>query len=321
MVADFFHNLYNNTFSIKSRILIKIKVPAILRLLILQSGNVIIPVVYFLTRNKPVNSLYYDVKSNNEKKHTDFVVSLTSFPQRIAKVHLVVESLLRQTYQPKRIILWLSEEQFSSLNDLPVQLLKLQKRGLEIYLTPGDLRSYKKYFFLLKAQPDVPFIIVDDDIFYLSKAIEYLVTTHMKYPNAICANRCKKIEINKPYIQWPSIKGDVQSGRFDLIPTGCGGVLYPSNSLHSDAKNEKLFLDICKDADDIWLNCMAFLNSFPIAYTGKNEYLLAVKSLNNVHLHSKNVGESNNDKRIASVKKYFLNKNGIDVFNRIHKNK
>jgi len=303
-MIDLFHNLYNKTYKLENTFLSTLKFNAVLRLVILLTANIIIPISYKIR------------KKNKSKEPIDFVISFTSFPNRISKVHLVVESIFRQTVKPKRIILWLSEDQFSSIHDLPKKLLKLQKRGLEIYLKPGDLRSFKKYYYFLKDNQNQGFIIIDDDIFYPSTMIENLIETHKKYPNAVCANRCAQIIDNAPYIEWTNVKGEATIPRFDLLPTGCGGVLYPSNSLHPDVLNESLFTTLSFDADDIWLNCMAYLNKTPIVYTGKNEYLLAVKKLNNQHLHTKNIGQSNNDYRIELVKNYYIEKSGINPFDR-----
>jgi hypothetical protein len=311
MVIDNFHRLYNNTFKIKNLFLNKVKFPAICRLIILQAANLLIPLVL----SKQKNNKKFSLNSNN-KNETDFVVSLTSFPNRIGKVHLVIESILRQTYSPKRIVLWLSKEQFDSIDTLPEMLLKLKDRGLEIRLTEGDLRSYKKYYFLLKESSECAFIIVDDDVFYKSTMLSELIDMHIQYPNSICANRCAIINVNAPYASWGHIWGASTTPRFDLLPTGCGGVLYPSNSLHKDSLNSDLFTSVCKDADDIWLSICAYMNDTPTVYTGHNEYLLAVNSFNNLHLHTKNVGQSLNDKRIESVRNYYKKENGIDVFNR-----
>tara|TARA_B100000809_G_scaffold225176_1_gene235956 strand:- start:10815 stop:11729 length:915 start_codon:yes stop_codon:yes gene_type:complete len=304
-MIDFFHNYYNSTFLIKHKFLLKIKLPQVLRLAIEMFTNLIMPIYYKL-----------DSKKRNNTKKIDFTVSLTSFPNRISRVYLVIESILRQTYIPNKIILWLSEEQFKSVDDLPKKLLDLQERGLEIRLTPGDLRSYKKFYFLLKENKNSAFIIIDDDIFYPSNVIENLVITNQKYPTAICANRCCIIKYPIPYIEWDLIEGETSKPRFDLLPTGCGGVLYPANSLHLDVLEKELFTSICKDADDIWLNCAAFLNKTPTVYSGKNEYLLAVNSLNNSHLYSNNVEESNNDIQIKKVVEHYQSVRSINVFNR-----
>ena len=311
MIIDFFHKLYNSTYLIRSKFLNKIKIPAIFRLLILQSANILIPLVFSTQKNNIEFSL-----RTNRNNDTDFIVSLTSFPKRIGKVHLVIESILRQSYKPSRVILWLSKEQFPSLDLLPVNLLNLKERGLEIILTEGDLRSYKKYFFLLKQQPDAGFIIIDDDVFYQSLLLENLINTHKQYPKSVCANRCAIIDPSLNYSNWTGLKGKNIEERHDLLPTGCGGVLYPTGCLHSDVLNDSLFTSICADADDIWLNTCAFLKGSSIVYTGKNDYLLAVTSANNEHLHIKNVGESNNDKRIKSVREHYLSTKQIDVFER-----
>lgn len=303
-MINFYHKLYNKTYVLKNTFLSTIKLDAILRLIIVYIANIMIPIyLKFNIRYKPV-------------KQTEFVVSLTSFPNRISKVHLVIETVLRQTFKPKRIILWLSQEQFSSLKVLPKKLLKLREKGLEIYLKPGDIRSYKKYYYFLKENPNEAFIIIDDDIFYPSKTIENLVKTNDKYPKAVCANRCSQIIEDKPYTKWVAVKGDALAPRFDLLPTGCGGVLYPANSLYIDVTNRQLFTELCFDADDIWLNSMAYLSKTPVAYTGKNEYLLAVKKINNKHLYKKNIGKSNNDYRIKLVKGYYKKVLGINVFDR-----
>jgi hypothetical protein len=307
-LIDFFHGIYNDTYRIKSTVLKACKVPAIIRLVILSLANTIIPL--FLRFYKIVTLPKSGVVNIAP------VVTLTSFPQRIDKIHLVIESLLRQTIQPSRIILWLSEEQFSSLSELPDRLLKLQDRGLEIILTPGDLRSYKKYYFYLKDNVSKPFIIVDDDIFYPSYLIESLVKTAKNNSNSVCANRCTEIDGNERYKDWLSVRGESVGPQLNLLPTGCGGVLYPANSLHQDALNESLFTELCKDADDIWLSCMAYLNNVPTVYTGKNEYFLPVNSIGNLHLHTGNVSGSNNDKCIAKVKDYYSSKLGLDVFDR-----
>jgi hypothetical protein len=304
-MIDCFHKIYNRTYKLQNTFFHRVKIDAVLRLIILYSANILIPISFRFT------------KSNDKFKHEeDFVISFTSFPNRISKVHLVVESILRQTIRPKRIILWLSKDQFNNLDKLPKKLLALREKGLEIYLKSGDIRSFKKYYYFLKENPNETFVIIDDDIFYSSRMIENLWNSYKKYPSAVCSNRCSRIIENKPYAKWQSVKGTSLSPKYNLLPTGCGGVLYPANSLHPDVLNKNLFTELSYDADDLWLNCMAYLNKTPIVYTGFNEYLLAIKKLNNKHLYKKNVGQSNNDNRIKLIKEYYIDKLGVNVFNR-----
>ncbi|MGX9418449.1 hypothetical protein ACWU4D_13965 [Vibrio sp. WJH972] len=306
MITDKFYNLYNSSFRIKSITLAKA-----FRFTLFILSNVFIPVVFFFRKNK--YSLYVN---NTEEKKSDIILSLTSFPARIDRAHLVIESLMRQTVSPSRIILWLSKEQFSSELELPKNLLELKKRGLEIYIRSGDLRSYKKYYYVLKEIEGKPFIIVDDDIFYPSDLVESLLKTHRKYPNDICANRCAVINQNQSYESWDMIKSKNSESRSDLLPTGCGGVLYPVGSLHEYAIRYDLFMNAGRDADDIWLNCCAILNSRKIAYTGKFQFYLNIYNRNNSNLYTKNLGAHQNDKRISDISKLIKSEFNINIFER-----
>ena len=78
----------------------------------------------------------------------EIVISLTSFPGRIADVWIVIECLFRQTYKADKIILWVDKERFN-VEDLPSRLKAQMKRGLEIRLVE-DLRSHTKYYYALK---------------------------------------------------------------------------------------------------------------------------------------------------------------------------
>ena len=61
----------------------------------------------------------------------DVIVSLTSYPPRIKTVHLTIESLLMQTQRVKKILLWLSPEEFPNKeDDLPSELLNLLETAL-----------------------------------------------------------------------------------------------------------------------------------------------------------------------------------------------
>ena len=108
------------------------------------------------------------------KKKTGIIVSLTSFPARINDVWQVIECLLRQSYQPKHIFLYLSKEQFLSVNDIPIILRNLQSNIFQIKLVDGDIRSHKKYYYVSKEFPNSLVLLVDDDIYYPTDMIETL---------------------------------------------------------------------------------------------------------------------------------------------------
>ena len=74
------------------------------------------------------------------------VVSLTTFPLRIGKVHLTIQSILRQSRPADRILLWLSKEEFPEEAQLPANLLRLKEKGLDIRFC-DNIRSFKKVFY------------------------------------------------------------------------------------------------------------------------------------------------------------------------------
>src|SRR5690554_1296956 len=116
-MVDYFNNLYS---SIKDNnaLLAKLRFYSVLRLIVRTVANFVLPLYFKSTANDLRHSI---TNSRDEKKQ--IIVSLTSFPTRIDKVWLAIETILRQSHKPTQIILWLSKEQFSSVDDLPKQLL------------------------------------------------------------------------------------------------------------------------------------------------------------------------------------------------------
>ena len=71
----------------------------------------------------------------------DFIVSMTSYGDRLKTCHLAIRSLLRQSVLPNRIQLYIGKE--SRDISLSKQLLELQKYGLEIYRDVDDLKGHR----------------------------------------------------------------------------------------------------------------------------------------------------------------------------------
>lgn len=304
-MVDLFQRLYNSTFR-WGRVASALKLPKIARFFLRETANFVLPV--FLMRG--------GVWGHHGKceREVNYTVSLTSFPKRIARVHLVVQTLKCQSVQPKGIILWLSKDQFPSETHLPSELVAMQDSQFSIRFVDGDLRSYKKYYYL----KDIPFgdgfIIVDDDIFYPSYLIKDLVETAEANKRSVTANRSVVINLGEKYASWAKPEAAVK--RFDLFPTGCGGVLYPKDILDSRAFDKELFLTICPDADDIWLNVCAFIGGASFVDTCVYDYSLQIKNRNDSSLHATNVTQGLNDDKMLRTRDYFMKKSGVDVFER-----
>jgi hypothetical protein len=307
----FFDKLYSSI-PIKQNCLDKVRFYSALRFFVRTTANIVLPLYFRLTAHNSEYSLRPTKKTDGR-----LIVSLTSFPARINKVWMVVETILRQTYKPDMIILWLSKEQFPTLNDLPHNLLRMQKRGLQIELRDGDLRSHKKYYYTLKEYPKDIMITVDDDVFYNTNIVEYLMKSYSKYPDSVCCNHSHIIGLSggkiMPYRTWIHNENTNEVPAADIIPIGIGGVLYPADILCSEVLNETALKANCFMGDDIWLKVMALLNGKYTIQTQYHSIYLPIQNIHNRTLASKNI-QNGNDIQIAAVRKYCIEKFGKDPF-------
>lgn len=249
-------------------------------------ANLFLPLYFTVTKKK-----YFLKKS--DKTSGRIIVSMTSFPARISKVHMVVEAILRQTVKPDKIILYLTKSQVPDIEKLPEKLLEMRSRGLEIALCEEPIRSHTKYYEAFKNYPDDIVITVDDDILYRSDLIENLLEWHKKFPRSIIVNWAKKIISDEDgrsfYNHWPETDSeDIGKEMKKLLLFGVGGVLYPPRCMYKDWNNCQMMRDLCLTADDVWLSCMAILAETTFVYTGYEQNHLPVTIRNNETLISVN---------------------------------
>lgn len=281
----------------------------ILRFFIRIISNISLPLFFKFNNNKLCNS---------SEETNQVIVSLTTFPARINKVWLVIETLLNQSLKPDRIILWLSIEQFDGLDTLPSNLLKQMKRGLEIRFVEGDLRSHKKYYYALREFKESRVITVDDDIFYPSYLIRDLIELGETHISSILAFRGSKMTYYdtgnlKPYSDWVALSEEDICRPNEFFFTSGGGTLFPPNVFNDEVFNKEVFMTHCKYADDVWLNLMAKINKASIVKTRRSFTILPVFNKENVELSTMNLGDSLNDKQIKAVCDFYKKK-GINIF-------
>ena len=139
------------------------------------------------------------------------VVSLTTFPLRIGKVHLTIQSILRQSRPADRILLWLSKEEFPEEAQLPANLLRLKEKGLDIRFC-DNIRSFKKVFYTAQEFENDVIVTADDDALYPENWLEGLWDTHEKYPGCVCCYRAHEITFEggrvAPYQEWYGLSPD-----------------------------------------------------------------------------------------------------------------
>jgi len=242
---------------------------------------------------------------NTKQRSETYIVSLTSFPARINDIWITIETILRQSFKPDKIILWLGKDKFPDQESIPTSLKNLLERGLSIEFVE-DIRSHTKYYYALKKYSGSNIITLDDDSYYPKNTLLQLYKLHKKHPQLICANRVHKItfrdDVVKPYRHWThNFKGDI-SPSHSLLQTGVNGVLYPRQSLNIDVFEKLTFQRLCYFADDIWLKIQALRNNTKIV-TGKgfNKDFITVSNSQRQKLVSGNVLSGGNDEQLKNV--------------------
>lgn len=269
-------------------------------------ANIFLPVYFNLTRNCSKNRL-----ATVDREGQKIIVSVTSFPKRFKTLHLVIESLLRQTVKPDKIVLYLTKSQVGDVSCLPKSLLKLKDRGLCVELCEDEIRSHTKYYYAFKQFPDDIVITADDDLFYRSDFVESLLKSHRENPDCIIANWTKLIIPGKiKYTEWPDAVKPVKDKNQLLL--GVGGVLYPPHCMHTDLFDVQKIKDLAFTADDVWLTAMALLKGTNLYFTGYKYNYLPVLIFNNETLISGNYVR--NQMWIDKINDFYKKKIGIAPF-------
>ena len=196
---------------------------------------------------------------NTVQREQKIIVSLTSFPARFEKLHLVIRSLLVQTMPPDAIVLYLDDDDI--VDALPDSLKKLEKYGLQIEWRHGRIKPHKKYYYAIKEHPDDIVVTVDDDVMYPAELIESLYKAHQRFPGCVVATRAHRILFSnhktiRSYNNWHWADEHRNKPSLALMATGVGGVLYPPYCMSEELLNQELFLKLSPNADDLWLKVM-----------------------------------------------------------------
>ena len=264
----------------------------------------------------PIYYKTHDIRRGQScKKYVDedVIISMTTFPERLKTLPMVLESLFRQTVYPTKIILWLANNQFTDKEAVKSFLMKYIKLGLEIRYC-DDLRSHKKYYYTMKENPNALVVTFDDDIFAPEDMLERLLITYTQYPNCIVTQRAHEMIIDKsgipvPYNNWNRLAKDCKGPSRFLCATGGAGCLYFPGALSEHVFDKEAIKALCFQADDIWLKCMSFLNGVEVVLTSENNpEIIDIKDNKKNGLAKQNVEQGLNDIQLQAVSNYY----GID---------
>jgi hypothetical protein len=241
-------------------------------------------------------------------------VSLTSYPARITSATQAIESIFAQRELPDRVVLVLSEAEFSG-SAIPARLERLTRNGLEIMWVKESIRSYGKLLPVLKENPDDTIVTADDDILYPRWWLEELLMAHTKMPGVILGHRALRIKVCgsvvSPYRSW--LRANRATPTSQILITSVGGALYPPGSLPQQTHNFELIKSLCPTADDIWIRAMSLLCGTPVAIVTdkQRDFPSTWRTGNPSGLSRNNVIDGANDRQLRAVFDHF------DLWNRL----
>lgn len=240
------------------------------------------------------------------KKNVPLVVSLTSIAERFEKLHICIESLLRQSLKPDHLILWLEVP----LEELPPSVRRLVKRGLEIRHCK-DIGPYKKAIYSLREFPTGLIVTADDDVIYPEHWLQELFDAYQREPQYIHCHRAHYMEKApdgklKPYREWRFGAQGITGPSLNLFPTGVGGVLYPPECFSDEILSEQLFMRLCPRGDDIWYKAMSLKKGVLCKKVRPfHRELVEIKGTQTKALWKENTAMDKNDRQIKAVFDHF----------------
>ena len=83
-----------------------------------------------------------------------------------------------------------------------------------------------------------------------------------------------------------------------------GGVLYPPNILPQEVFNEKVFMKICFNSDDIWLKAMSLLNGV-LCKGLPSQKVFIIKGTQKQTLWKQNILNNRNNTALNTVFKHY----------------
>ena len=254
------------------------------------------------------NPVDYGINTT-EHRNRKLVCSLTSFPARIDEIWVCIETIFRQTVKADEFVLWLATPQFPE-HQIPESLQRCVEKGLTIRWVDEDLRSHKKYYYVLQEYKDADIVLLDDDLYYPDQLLENLLGMARRHPQSICATRVHKMTYAggslNPYGKWThNYNPRKEQSSNDFFFTSGAGTLIPSGIMPLDTFNKEVFKEICFLADDVWLNMLARKVGIEVFTNDKyDKDEISIGHSQGVKLVSDNVADGGNDKQIKAVMDY-----------------
>lgn len=249
------------------------------------------------------------------------VVSFTSFPKRIGFTVSVIANAHAQTRKADKVLLYLAPEQFPQKEaELPQALLEQLDRGLAEIRWVLDIRSHKKYHYVMREFPESLIVTLDDDLAYPDDMLENLFHCYLCHPDKVSAMRAHLTVTDVssgqllPYNRWvKEYRGATYIPSPQLFVTSGAGTLFPPGVLHPLALDLDKAWSLCPYADDVWLNLMTLLNGRCVVLAVDDFTMKNMPGSQEEALQSINVDNNQNDVQYNRVRDWLKEEFGRDV--------
>lgn len=256
-----------------------------------------------------------------ERGKVPMVVSFTSFPKRIGFTVNVIANAWAQTRRPQKVLLYLAPEQFPQKEgELPQALLDQVKQGLVEIKWVRDIRSHKKYHYVMQEFPDSLIVTLDDDLQYPDDMLENLFHCYLCHPDKVSAMRAHLTVLDTsaglllPYSRWvKEYRGATYIPSPQLFVTSGAGTLFPPKVLHPLALDLEKAWGLCPYADDVWLNLMTLLNGTCVVLAVDDFTMKNMPGSQEEALQSINVDQNQNDVQYDKIRSWLWEEFGRDV--------
>lgn len=276
--------------------------------------------------DKRLFPLYQSIKKHTydemfKIKSRKITVSFTTYPERIPYVFSVIDDIAAQTVPADDVVLNLAECQFPGREaELPQNLRERIAKGLvRINWCPEDLRSHKKYYYIMQQKPEDLIITVDDDLRYPPDMIKTLLYSYICHPDCVSGMRCHVVVASREkgsvlgYNHWiMQYTEKLLTPSYQIFLTSGAGTLYPPHSLDERVFDKEKILSLCPNADDVWLNLMQLADKTK-SVCACDKFYLHYSAPQSNSLFSVNVGENQNDVQYAAVRDYLKFELGGDI--------
>ena len=240
------------------------------------------------------------------KTATNVIVSLVSGPARIKHASMAIESLLKQSVVPGKIVLILAEGEFQQ-RMLPKSIRLQINRGLEIAWVERPIHRYQKTSLTASLFPGCDVVTADDGILYPADMIESLIDA-TRWTSEVIVGRSGWEMQSFDGVLLPSRLWSAASSRSlgsSLMLTGRAGVLFPAAFLRSMTLDKRLSaMDPFAEAEDLWTWAAALQERIPCRCLGRPS---PYEMVSQERCEEKRLGTQEFDGQLAKLIKHRFN--------------